>query len=146
MILKCPFCNFRNVHEEEILHHIRYKDDPGHNVDVGKIDKKMYILVTKIEGRYRHTRKEDLPSSMWPSIKCLWCEYTDKLPHDLERHFIEEHKKRLYEIKITPGERARDLDWKRDPFSWMYSDIDYRLYKAVQLAKGESRVGEIIKS
>jgi hypothetical protein len=61
-LYKCPFCNFRNIFEDEITHHIRYRDDVKHAVDVDKVDKKKYI-VTKIkkEGHYTYEKKEDLP-------------------------------------------------------------------------------------
>jgi hypothetical protein len=133
-LFKCPRCNFRNIHEDEITHHIQYKDDPKHNIDVDKIDRQSYVA-TKKESRYHYTSKEDLPDSTWPWIKCLWCDYRDKLPRDLEWHFLVEHKDRLYATKVTPHERIRDTEWRRDPFSWMYSDLEYRLFKASRLAE-----------
>lgn len=139
LLLKCPFCSFKNIHEEEITHHIRYKEDSKHNVDVDKIDKKQYIVTKKEkESRYHYESKEDLPL---PYVKCLWCDYRDKVERDLEYHFLEKHKDRLYKIKVSPHERRQDSVWTKDPFSWMYDDIEYRLYKAVKLAKRKSGVG-----
>jgi hypothetical protein len=137
-LLKCPFCNFKNVHEEEITHHIRYKEDANHNVDVDKIDKKKFVVTKKEkESRYHYESKEDLPL---PYIKCLWCDYRDKVERDLEYHFLERHRYELYKISV-PWERITDKVWAGDPFSWMYADIDYILYKAVRVAKEASRVG-----
>ena len=132
-LLKCPFCSFKNIHEEEITHHIRYKEDAKHNVDVDKIDKKKYIVTKKEkESRYHYESKEDLPL---PYVKCLWCDYRDKVERDLEYHFLEKHKDRLYKMKASPQERRQDRVWTQDPFSWMYDDIEYRLYKAIRLSK-----------
>jgi hypothetical protein len=135
-LLKCPFCSFRNIHEDEITHHIKYKDDAKHDVDLDKLDKSTY-LVTKKESRYKYESKDDLPL---PSIKCLWCKYEDKVERDLEWHILEQHKKRLYQMKATLKERHHDPVWTRDPFSWIYTDVEYRLYKAVRLAKRKSGI------
>lgn len=130
LLLKCPFCNFRNIHEDEITHHIRYKGDIKHDVDVYKLDKSMYI-VTKSHSHYTYESKEDLPL---PWIQCLWCKYRDKVERDLEWHFLENHKKKLYrEVKVSPYERMRAS--KYEPFGFMDSPIEYRLQKAVGLAK-----------
>lgn len=137
-LLKCPFCNFKNVHEEEITHHIMYKEDAKHNVDVDKINKKQYIMTKKEkESRYHYESKEDLPL---PSIKCHWCDYSDKVERDLEYHFLEKHKDRLYKMKVSPQERRQDPVWTQDPYSWMYDDIEYRLYKAIRLAKRKTGI------
>jgi hypothetical protein len=44
---KCPYCNFRNIHEYEITHHIKYNNDPSHEVDVNKLDKHTFIVTKK---------------------------------------------------------------------------------------------------
>jgi hypothetical protein len=135
-LFRCPFCSFKNIHEDEITHHIKYKDDISHNVDVDKLDKSCYI-VTKKESHYHYESKQDLPL---PWIKCLWCDFWDKVERDIEWHFLEKHsdKKRghneLFEdIKFSRYERRQA--WKHDPFSFMYSSLDYTLEKAVKLAK-----------
>jgi hypothetical protein len=134
-LFKCPFCSFRNIHEDIVTHHIQYKNDTHHNVDVGDLDKRTYIASVKEESK--ELEEESLPI---PSIKCLWCNYRDKIERDLERHFLERHNYEL--IKITTYcERRTDKIWTGDPFSWMYSDSDYRLYKAMQLAKRECQGG-----
>ena len=39
-LLKCPFCNFRNIHEDTITHHIKFTDDTYHkDVDIEQLDK-----------------------------------------------------------------------------------------------------------
>ena len=132
---------FKNIYESEIIHHIRYKEDSKHNVDVDSLDKSQFVAaVTKKESRYIYTKKEDLPDSMYPWIKCLWCNYRDKIPRDLEWHFIEKHRPKLNGIKVSPEERRSHPEWRRDPFSWMYSDLEYRLYKASKLARKMSVV------
>jgi hypothetical protein len=140
-LLKCPFCNFKNIYEDEIKHHIRYKDDTRHKVDADKIDRKTYFVTMKKSNK-QHIRKEHLPDSIWPWIKCLWCDYRDKLPRDLEWHFIEEHKDRLYRIKIESNERASDAEWTQNPYLWMYSNLEYILSKLAELAKIKSGTGE----
>ena len=29
-LLKCPYCNFHNIHDDTMQHHIRYTDDKPH--------------------------------------------------------------------------------------------------------------------
>jgi hypothetical protein len=76
------------------------------------------------------------------SIPCLWCDYSDKVERDLERHFLEEHRDRLYKMKADDAERKYDTVWMKDPFSWMYDNLEYRLYKATKLAKRKAGIGE----
>jgi hypothetical protein len=76
------------------------------------------------------------------TTRCLWCDYTDKVERDLEWHFLEEHRDRLYKMKADDEERRLDPVWTKDSFSWMYSNLDYRLYKAVKLAKRKMWNGE----
>jgi hypothetical protein len=42
--LKCPLCDFVNVYEDTVTHHIKYTDDILHNVDLEKIDKSTYVF------------------------------------------------------------------------------------------------------
>lgn len=135
---KCPFCNFRNIHEYEITHHIRYNEDAKHVIDVDKIDKKKYIVTKQQkQSKYQYTKKEDLSL---PWIQCPWCSYKDKIARELERHILENKKCRirLFKIKVSPEIRRSDPIWTRDPFSWMYDDTEYRLYKAMRLARKKS--------
>lgn len=134
-LFKCPFCNFKNIHEEEIRHHIRYKEDAKHAVvDADKIDIKDFIVTKNKKestSRYTYTRKEDLPDSLWPWIKCVWCEYRDRLPRDLQWHFIEKHKNKLYDL---------DESYHLDP-SYSLHDIESTLDKALDIAKRKSKRG-----
>ena len=81
----------------------------------------------------------DLPL---PFIKCTWCQYQDKVARDLERHFLEKHRSQLYRLEVSPSIRKQDVDWIRDPYSWMYDDMEYRLYKATRTAKQQSGINK----
>ena len=35
-LLKCPFCNFRNIHEDTMAHHIRFTKDKKHQEGQGE--------------------------------------------------------------------------------------------------------------
>jgi len=121
-LYKCPFCLFKNIHEDEITHHIRYKDNAEHDVDVDKLDKTLYnIPVVKKQSRYTYVKKEDLPL---PSIRCIWCPYEDKVVRDLEWHFLEKHKDRLYQMKLRGYSHIHP-----------YYTMEYRAEKAANLAK-----------
>jgi hypothetical protein len=80
-------------------------------------------------------RHDNLPL---PWISCLWCDYKDKVARDLEYHFLEKHKDRLYKMKVTREIILRDSTWTKDPFYWMYGTLEYRLYKAIYLTKRKS--------
>jgi len=142
---KCPFCNFRNIHEDTITHHIQYTNDAKHDVDIYQLDKSSYILTAALRkspyGPY--VRKEDLPL---PWIRCLLCNYRDKIEFDLSLHFLEEHKKQLMAIPITRKERLAAKALIKDPcarfFAKFESPMEYRLDKAVKIAKEKS--GEVI--
>jgi len=133
-----------------------------HVADVDKSDKKLFIVTRKKESKYTYEKKEDLPL---PWIKCPWCDYKDKIQCDLEWHILENKKCRirLYKMKISLEERKRDLEWNKDPSSWMYdsneyfspysvlgyrekgmipcNNTEYRLYKAMKLAKRKAGIG-----
>jgi len=43
--LKCPFCSFRNIHEDTITHHIKFTKDKQHeNIQLETLDKSTYIV------------------------------------------------------------------------------------------------------
>jgi hypothetical protein len=43
--LKCPYCDFVNVHEDTIMHHIKYTEDDLHNVEVEKVEKPILVII-----------------------------------------------------------------------------------------------------
>lgn len=137
-LLKCPFCDFRNIHEDTITHHIKYADDVKHDVDINQLDKSCYIVTrTSRESPYGpYVSKEEIKC---PWIRCLWCSYKDKIEFDLSLHFLEEHKRELLAIPITRRERLAAKALIKDPrarfFAKFESPMEYRLDKAVKLAK-----------
>jgi hypothetical protein len=130
-LLKCPFCNFKNIHEDTITRHIRHTDDSKHWVDLDKLDKNMYFVTSRKKSHYGHyASKQDLPL---PWIRCLWCSYRDKVERDLSFHFLECHRHKLYKIKIG------NVEWRmikqKDPFYFLYERVEFVLDKAVRVAK-----------
>lgn len=94
-LLKCPFCDFRNIHEETIRHHIYWNDDAAHSVDPVKIFRKELCVTKHLEkSRYYNYEKKEEYGLLW--IECLWCDYSDCVLRDLEWHFLEKHKIKLY--------------------------------------------------
>jgi hypothetical protein len=139
-LLKCPYCSFRNIHEDTITHHIRHKDDAKHWIDLDNLNKNMYIVTSRKQSLYdTYVSKQDLPL---PWIRCLWCSYADKIERDLEWHFLENHRTQLYRgIIVTSVERKRAS--RNDPFLFMYNNIEYILEKAVKLSKQKSGIGNV---
>src|SRR4030095_14283564 len=135
--LKCPFCNFRNIDEDTILHHIRWTDNSAHWVDIDKIDRKSFFIpkTKKKDGRYHYEIMDELPL---PWIRCLWCSYRHKKEHNLGWHFYEEHRYEIYKIGLTNAER-RQIQ-RKDKFWFLYSPIEFQLEKAVRMAKSRTRV------
>jgi hypothetical protein len=130
-LFKCPYCKFRNVHEDIIIHHILWKDDILHQVDIDKIDKnRFFIHKNKIQSHYTYVKKEDLAL---PWIKCLWCNYRDKVERDLEWHFLEQHG---YKVKY-------DYRWctiaSTIRFRYNYT-LEQKLTAATRLAKLKSGI------
>jgi hypothetical protein len=84
------------VHEDIILHHIRWNDNSAHWVDLDKIDKNSLFSPKnkKKESRYHCETLDELPL---PWIKCPWCNYRHKKERDLQWHFLEEHRNKLYQ-------------------------------------------------
>lgn len=123
----CPFCSFKNIHEDEITHHIRYRENSIHDVDVDKLDKNRYVTSIS-KSRYHYEKKEDLSL---PEIQCPWCDYKDKVERDLEWHILEspQCKTRLYKMKVP------DDEYSVQSYAWSHSDIESRLARAVRLAK-----------
>jgi len=74
--------------------------------------------------------RENLPL---PWIKCYWCSYKNKVVHDLQRHFLENHRYQVSRIEISNIERRRIAE--RDPFYFMYDVIEFKLDKAAANCK-----------
>ena len=139
--LKCPFCNFRNIHEDTITHHIRWTKDAKHDVDLNSLDKNRFIITKKqTESPYGpYISKEDLPL---PWITCLWCRYRDKIEFDLSLHFLEEHKKEVMKLQISFEDRKRVFSLLEPSLSFFVkfeSLIEFKLDVAVEMAKEENR-------
>lgn len=142
-LLKCPYCKFRSIHQDVILHHILWKDDIPHQVDITRVDKNRFFIPKS----KRQDAKEDLPL---PWIKCPWCDYKDKIERDLEWHFIQSKCRiRLYKMKvepyelseeytISPGDRLKDWEWNTNRFSEY--NTEYRVKKAMELARRNSGI------
>ena len=144
-LLKCPFCDFRNIREDEITHHIQWTNDNAHVVDVKDLDKSRYILT--VEPKPKHSPfgpylgKAALKLA-W--IKCLWCHYRDKIEFDLSLHMLEKHRQKLLYLKISYRDHAKVR--QSDPFARIYGRIEYRLDKAVEIAKRRGQVGRAIEA
>lgn len=140
-LLKCSFCNFRNIHEDTITHHIRWTDDAKHDVDLNSLDKNSFIVTKKqTESPYGpYISKEDLPL---PWITCLWCSYRDKIEFDLSLHFLEKHKKEILKLQISFEDRRRafsPLEPSLGFFTKFEPLIEFKLDVAVEMAKEENR-------
>jgi hypothetical protein len=123
-LLKCPYCKFRNIHEDTIIHHIKWNDNVVHQVNIDQINKNQFFVIKQ----NKPESKEDLPL---PWIKCLWCDYKDKVERDLEWHILEtpQCKTRLYKMKVP------DDEYNVESYAWSHSDIESRLARAVKLSK-----------
>lgn len=132
---KCPFCQFVNVYEDIITHHIKFTDDAAHTgIEVDNLDKSSYVIAEskpKPSQYGPYIRTEDLPL---PWINCLWCGYRDKIAFDLSLHFLEEHLEELLAIPITRRERLAAKTLSGDWFARFESPMEYRLDKALGMA------------
>jgi len=127
-LLKCPNCSFKNIHEEEIWHHLGWKHHQAIWIDMKKLDRNDFFIPKGNHSKYNYETKEDLPL---PWLKCLWCDYKDKVERDLERHILDSPKckTRLYKMKVP------DDEYNIESYAWSHSDIESRLARAVKLAK-----------
>ena len=130
-LLKCPNCSFKNIHEEEIWHHLGWKHHQAIWIDMKKVDRNDFFNPKDNQSKYNYETKEDLPL---PWIKCPWCDYKDKVERDLEWHILEspQCKTRLYKMKVP------DNEYNVESYAWSHSDIESRLARAVRLAKRKS--------
>ena len=139
-LLKCPFCNFQNIHEDTITHHIKFTNDSQHKVvDIEQLDKGHYIVtrVAKKESPYGpYLSKAEIKL---PWIRCLWCNYRDKIDFDLSLHFLEQHKKKLLAIPITIRERKAAKILAGDWFAIFEGPMEYRLDKSVDMEKNQGQ-------
>jgi hypothetical protein len=134
-LLKCPFCkSFRNIYVVEMNHHVQFTH-PGRNYRVSDFYPK------GVQGSSAYSPYITKEEIKLPWTNCLWCNYRDKIQFDLSLHFLEEHKKELLAIPIIRRERLAAKILSGDRFAFLESPIEYRLDKAVKLAKekGDNR-------
>jgi hypothetical protein len=136
-LLKCPFCNsLRNIHVDVIEQHVRI-DHPGKSYHVSDF----YPKVIRYTSPYGPSiAKEDLNL---PWIRCFFCGYRDKIEFDLSLHLIEVHKQKLIQLEISYQDHSKLL--QSDPFPRCYGRIEYRLDKAVEIAKRKGQVDRAIE-
>jgi hypothetical protein len=131
-LLKCPFCkSLRNVYVEEMNHHVKFTH-PGRSCRASDFYPK------GVQGYSPYITKEEIKL---PWINCLWCDYRDKIEFDLSLHFLQEHKEGLLAIPITRKERLAAKALSGDWFARFESPMEYRLDKAVKLAKEKGDIG-----
>ena len=137
-LLKCPFCNFlRNIHVDVIEQHIRI-DHPGKRYQVSDF----YPRVIRYTSPYGpNITKEEIKL---PWIRCLFCRYRDKIEFDLSLHMLEEHKQKLLQLQISYQDHSKLL--RSDAFARFYSRMEYRLDKAIEIAKRKGRVDRAVKA
>lgn len=137
-LLKCPFCNLlRNIHVDVIKQHIRI-DHPGKSYHVLDFYPKV-IRYTSPSGP--NITKEEINV---PWIRCLFCRYRDKIDFDLSLHMLEEHKRKLLQLEISYQDHSKLL--QSDPFARFFGRIEYRLDKAVEIAKRRGQVDRAIEA
>jgi hypothetical protein len=137
-LLKCPFCNFlRNIHVDVIEQHIRI-DHPGKRYHVSDF----YPKVNRYTSPYGpNITKEEIKL---PWIRCLFCSYRDKIEFDLSLHMLDEHRQKLLQLEISYQDHFKLL--QSDPFAKFYGRIEYRLDKAVEIAKRRGQVGRAVEA
>jgi hypothetical protein len=145
-LLKCPFCNFRNIHQDTITHHIKFTDDGQHkDVNIELLDKGQYVVprTATIESPYGPYQSKAQLNIPW--IRCLWCNYRDKIEFDLSLHMLEKHgpgkftDQKLLKLEIFGSDRKRTKTLSGDFFARFEGAIEFRLDVAVEMAKEENR-------
>jgi hypothetical protein len=135
-LLKCPFCNFlHNIHVDVIEQHIRI-DHPGKSYQVADFYHKG-VRASSPYGMY--LLKADLNT---PWIRCLFCNYRDKIEFDLSLHMLESHKHKLLRIPISAKFRTETHLFKKPyarHFSKFAGSMEFRLDVAVEMAREENR-------
>ena len=80
-----------------------------------------------------------------PWIRCLWCNYRDKIEFDLSLHMLEKHgpgkfaDHKLMQLEIFASDRKRTKTLSGDFFARFEGAIEFRLDIAVGMAKEENR-------
>ena len=69
----------------------------------------------------------------------MWCDFRDKIDFDLSLHFLEQHKKKLLAIPITNRGRKAAKILAGDGFAIFEAPMEYRLDKAVDMAKNQGQ-------
>jgi hypothetical protein len=137
-LLKCPYCNsLRNIHVHVIEQHIRI-DHPGKRYQVADFCHKVVRASSPYEP---YLLKAELKT---PWIRCLFCRYRDKIEFDLSLHMLQEHKQKLLQLEISYQDHSTLL--QSDPFARFYGRQEYRLDKAVEIAKRRERVDRAIEA
>jgi len=145
-LLKCPFCNFRNIHEDTITHHIKFTDDTLHkDVDIQQLDKDQYAVTRIVNKESPYGPYLSKAEIKLPWIRCLWCNYRDKIEFDLSLHMLEKHgpgkfaDHKLLKLGIFGSDRKRTKTLSGDKCARFEGAIEFRLDVAVEMAKEENR-------
>ena len=137
-LLKCPFCNsLRNIHVDVIEQHIRIAH-PGKSYQVSDF----YPTVVRHTSSYGPYISKEAIKLLW--IRCLFCSYRDKNEFDLSLHMLEEHKQKLLQLQISYEDHSKL--GQTDPFARFYGRIEYRLDKAVEIAKRRGQVDRAVEA
>lgn len=137
-LLKCPFCNFlHNIHVDVIKQHIQI-DHPGKSYSVSDF----YPTIIRHTSSYGPYASKEAIKHPW--IRCLFCRYRDKIEFDLSLHILEEHKQKILQLEISYEEHSRLLH--SDPFAKFYGRLEYRLDKAVEIAKRRGQVDRAVEA
>lgn len=106
-LLKCPLCNFMNIHDDEIQHHIQWTNDTKHNIDLKSLDNRSCLITSSKDSQYGpYVGKENLNL---PWIRCLFCDYQNKIEFDLSLHILEEHRRKLLQSTFDAQDRRRTV-------------------------------------
>lgn len=130
-LLKCPFCNFANIYEDAIDHHIQYT----HFLDPD----------TQVKARYTasrskwHDASQDKENLSLPWIRCLFCNYKDKIEWDLAQHVFERHRAKVVALPIYSKDRKYTKALSGDFYARFESAIEFRLDLILEMSRDENR-------
>ena len=131
--LKCSYCDLSSIHGDAIAH-IQSNDDVKHDLDLNQLD----YIVSIASKQSPYGPCLSIAELKLPWIKCLWCDYRDKIEFDLSLHFLEKHKNELMTIPITRQERLAAKVLSGDWFAKFERPMEFRLDKAVKMAREKS--------